>query len=265
MTTLTGLQSAGSVNRARRDTTISALFWLALLGSWQLYSTQVPAYQLPGPLVVGQSMLAFITDPLLARELGVTIFHILAAILISFLVGGSIAFLPSAAPVTRLLVDGRITPFLNSFSGLGWLFLAILWFGINSVTVIFTVSVVLIPFAIINLRTGLQEMDRDLTELGRSLSRSRLRHFVKLTVPMMLPYVFTTLRTSFGVSWKVVLTSELFGGSSGIGYILNVAWQRFDTPMVFAVIVYIVVFVAFAEHFFFRPIQKAIGGRNGNG
>jgi NitT/TauT family transport system permease protein len=254
MTTLTGLQSAGSVNRARRDTTISALFWLALLGSWQLYSTHVPAYQLPGPLVVGQSMLAFITDPLLARELGVTIFHILAAILISFLVGGSIAFLPSAAPVTRLLVDGRITPFLNSFSGLGWLFLAI-----------FTVSVVLIPFAIINLRTGLQEMDRDLTELGRSLSRSRLRHFVKLTVPMMLPYVFTTLRTSFGVSWKVVLTSELFGGSSGIGYILNVAWQRFDTPMVFAVIVYIVVFVAFAEHFFFRPIQKAIGGRNGNG
>ena len=40
----------------------------------------------------------------------------------------------------RTLVDGRITPFLNAFSGIGWLFLAILWFGIDSTTVVRDVS-----------------------------------------------------------------------------------------------------------------------------
>ena len=67
-------------------------------------------------------------------------------------------------------VDQRLTPFLNSFSGVGWLFIAILWFGINSFTVIFAVTMVLVPFAIINLRTGLTEMDAEILELGTSLT-----------------------------------------------------------------------------------------------
>ena len=89
--------------------------------------------------------------------------------------------------------------------------MAILWFGIDSGTVIFTVAMVLTPFAIVNLRTGLLELDRDLLELGRSIHRSRFREFKKIVVPMLAPYGFATLRTSFGVSWKVVLTAELFG------------------------------------------------------
>ena len=81
---------------------------------------------------------------------------------------------------------------------------------------------ILIPFATINIRTGLNELDADMIEMGRSLSRSRALRFIKLLVPMLLPYVFATLRTSFGVSWKVVLTAELFGGNAGVGYLLNV-------------------------------------------
>ena len=40
-------------------------------------------------------------------------------------------------------------------------------------------------------------------------------------MPMLFPYAFATLRISFGVSWKVVLTAELFGGSGGMGYMLT--------------------------------------------
>ena len=240
---------------------VSALFWLAVLGTWQLYSQSVPAYQLPGPLPVAARMADFFQEVALARQLLISVGHVAAAMAIAFLVGAFLAVLPHAVPAFALLVDNRLTPFLNAFSGIGWLFLAILWFGINSFTVVFAVTMILIPFAIINLRTGLQEMDRELLEMGLSLTRSPVRRFLRLGVPLLTPYAFATMRTAFGVSWKVVLTAELFGGSGGVGNLLNTARFEFDTEMIFAVIVFILLFVAAAELVLFRPVQRALDRR----
>lgn len=254
-----------AARRRTTETVTSVLFWAAALGVWHLYSLTVPAYQLPGPAAVFARMADFATEADLALQLGISLGHVAAAMAIAFAVGSALAVLPSALPATRRLVDGRLTPFLNAFSGIGWLFLAILWFGINSTTVIFAVTMVLTPFAIINLRTGLSELDRELLELGESLTRSPLRRFVRLTLPMLAPYAFATLRTSFGVAWKVVLTAELFGGSGGIGYLLNTARQEFDTETIFAVIVFILLFVALAEIVAFRPAQRALDRRYARG
>ncbi|MEM8855500.1 MAG: ABC transporter permease subunit [Pseudomonadota bacterium] len=240
---------------------VSVLFWAAALGIWHYYSLSVPPYQLPGPIPVFSRMADFFQEWALARQLFISIGHVGAAIIIAFLIGAGLAVLPNAFPAFRLLVDNRLTPFLNAFSGIGWLFLAILWFGINSFTVIFAVTMILIPFAIINLRTGLQEMDRELLEMGQSLTRSPVRRFIKLGIPMLMPYAFATLRTAFGVSWKVVLTAELFGGSGGVGNLLNTARFEFDTEMIFAIILFILIFVAFAELVVFRPIQRVLDKR----
>ena len=240
-------------------------FTLAALGVWWIYSLFVPIYQLPGPLDVALRMGAFVTDPLLARHLALSLGHVAAAMLISFAVGVAIAMTARYVHCSRLLIDSIATPFVNAFSGIGWLFLGIIWFGVSSVTVIFAVTMVLLPFAIINVRTGLREADAEVEELGRSLTRSAFRRFSKITMPALLPYLVATLRTSFGVSWKVVLTAELFGGSAGVGYLLNVARQEFDTPTIFAIIGFIIVFVATAEKAFFAPVQRRIAARYGHG
>jgi NitT/TauT family transport system permease protein len=233
----------------------------AALLAWYVYSLFVPAYQVPGPVAVAQRMLGFVTDPLLALQLGISLAHVGAAIALAFGIGAAAAFCAHYLPLTRLLIDSRITPFLNAFSGIGWLFLGILWFGINHTTVVFAVTMILIPFTIINLRAGLAELDAELIELGSSLTRAPVALMSKVIVPMLVPYMFATLRISFGVSWKVTLTAELFGGNSGVGYVLNVARQEFDTETIFAVILFILLFVAFTEVFMFRPLQRRLDRR----
>jgi NitT/TauT family transport system permease protein len=233
----------------------------AALLAWWVYSLFVPAYQIPGPVVVARRMLAFVTDPLLALQLGISLMHAASAIALAFLIGAALAFCAHFVPVTRLLIEGRITPFLNAFSAIGWLFLGILWFGLDDTTVIFAITMILIPFSAINLRAGLNELDNELIELGLSLSRARRRRLLKLILPMMVPYIFAALRVSFGVAWKVTLTAELFGGNAGIGYLLNVARQEFDTETIFAVILFILLFVACAEVFVFRPLQRRLDRR----
>ncbi len=240
---------------------ISLVFWASFIGVWHAYSLQVPAYQLPGPGLVARTMLTILSDANMSRQILLSLIHISSAMVIAFIIGSCIAILPSLHPVSAHFVDQRLTPFLNSFSGVGWLFIAILWFGINSFTVIFAVTMVLVPFAIINLRTGLLEMDIEILELGKSLTRTKLKNFRKLVMPMLYPYAFATLRISFGVSWKVVLTAELFGGSGGMGYMLNKARQEFETEIIFALIAYMIAFVIASELIVFNRVQKSLDKR----
>jgi NitT/TauT family transport system permease protein len=236
-------------------------FTVAVLALWWIYAQFVPAYLLPGPLSVAGRMAAFVTTAQLSLQLLISLGHVAAAMALSFLAGAALAFAAHYVFALRKLIDARITPFLNAFSGIGWLFLAILWFGIDSTTVIFAVTMILIPFATINLRTGLIELDAELMELGQSLTHSRLVRFAKLMVPMLVPYGFAALRTSFGVAWKVTLTAELFGGNAGVGYLLNVARQEFETETIFAIILFILIFVACVETLFFRPLQRRLDRR----
>lgn len=236
-------------------------FTAGLFALWWLASFVVPAYMLPGPGITLRRMAEFLTDPLLTVQLVASLAHVVAALAIAFVVGAMLAFAAHLLPVTRPAIDARATPFLNAFSGIGWLFLAIIWFGNNSTTVIFAVSMVLIPFATINLRAGLNELDLDLLELGRSLTRAALPRFLTLTVPMLVPFAFATIRIGFGVAWKVVLTAELFGGNVGVGYLLNAARQEFDSETIFAVILFILIFVTAMEVLVFRPLQRRLDRR----
>ena len=248
-----------------RATLFAHGFTLAFLLVWWGYSQIVPVYQLPGPWLVAQRVVSFVLDSEDLAQLALSLMHVTIAIAIAFVLGCFLAALAYWVWPLRLLIDGRLTPFLNAFSGIGWLFLAILWFGLNSVTVIFSVTLILLPFTIINVRAGLQELDGELIELGRSLSRSPWRGVIKIVIPLLVPYLFAALRNSFGVAWKVVLTAELFGGNAGVGYLLNIARQQFDTESIFAIIAFILIFVACAEIILFRPIQRSLDRRFARG
>jgi ABC-type nitrate/sulfonate/bicarbonate transport system permease component len=251
--------------RRGRATLLAHVFTVAFLLVWWGYSQIVPVYQLPGPWLVAQRIVSFLRDSEEMKQLALSLMHVSVAIAIAFVVGCALAALAHWVAPLRLLIDGRITPFLNAFSAIGWLFLAILWFGLDSFTVIFAVTLILVPFTVINVRAGLQELDRDLLELGNSLTRSAARRAIKIVFPLLLPYLFAALRNSFGVAWKVVLTAELFGGNAGVGYLLNVARQQFDTETIFAIIIFILVFVALAEIVLFRPVQRHLDRRFARG
>jgi NitT/TauT family transport system permease protein len=118
---------------------------------------------------------------------------------------------------------------------------------------------VLIPFAIINMREGLETLDRELLEMATSFTRSRWREFTKIVLPGLMPFVFATLRISFGVSWKVALAAELFGGRTGLGYLFSMAQQNFDLRLVLVVIIVIIAFVYGTDRLVFVPLQARFG------
>ena len=96
---------------------ISSVFWAAFVGAWYCYSLQVPAFQLPGPGSVGAKMLEILSDANMSRQILLSLTHISTAMIVAFMIGSCIAILPITRPVCAHFVDQRLTPFLNSFSG----------------------------------------------------------------------------------------------------------------------------------------------------
>ena len=136
------------------------------LAAWQAASFIAPSYLLPSPVQVAQRLWVFVTSTRDLGHLGASLYHVATAIAISFVIGSLLALIPYYVPVLRFAIERRIGPFLNAFSAIGWTLLSIMWFGVTPLTVIFAISAVLVPFALVNMSAGLANLDRETLEMA---------------------------------------------------------------------------------------------------
>jgi ABC-type nitrate/sulfonate/bicarbonate transport system permease component len=244
---------------ARRLATI-AFVMLVFIG-WQVYSAYMPPVLIPSPARVLQRFVELWTDPRYVAYAVASLIHVTAAVAISFTLGVAIALIGHYFAIFDLAIYGRLAPFLNSFSGLGWAFLALIWFGVNESAVIFATSAALLPFAIFNAGAGLRELNQEIIEMGTSFSRSSRRQIFWIILPMMFPYLFATIRLCFGIGWQIVLAAELLCGSPGLGTLINIARLRYWTDMVFAVAALILIVVYLTDRVLFAAIQRRLRKR----
>lgn len=242
---------------------VAAAALAAFALGWLIASARLPAYVLPPPGEVAWAVVDFFSSPRKLGHLGATLRNIGLAIALSFALGSVLAFVAHYARWSEPAIHRRLSPFVNSFPGVGWTLLAVIWFGVSMTTVVFAVSVVLLPFALINLREGLNALDRELGEMARSFTRTQRRAVAAVVVPAMAPFAFATLRIMFGVAWKVTLTAELFGGNQGLGYMINLARQDFDTATIFVVILFVIASVYSADRLLLAPAERALARRFG--
>lgn len=235
------------------------VFLLAVIGAWQIYSAAMPPVLIPSPGRVATRFVTMWSSAGFLAYAGATAFHVMLSILIAFTAGLSIALVAHFAPVLQAAVYERLAPFLNAFPGIGWAFLALIWFGINSKAVIFSSAAAMLPLAVINLGAGLRELNRETMEMSLSFSRHTGRRVRRVLLPMLFPYMFATLRLCFGVSWQIVLVVELLCGAPGLGAVISVARQRYWTDMIFAVVLLILAVVFLIDRLLLAKLQDRIG------
>jgi NitT/TauT family transport system permease protein/sulfonate transport system permease protein len=233
-------------------------FTLGVLVLWEILSWHTPDYLLPSPLSVARSLAWLLGTPAGLVQVGASLFHVGLSMLLAFIAGTAIALVPYYLGWLRPAIDSRFTPFVNSFPGIGWTLLAIIWLGLGMSTVIFAVTIILLPFMIINIREGVRTVDAELIEMTKSFGSNRWLDFIFIVLPTLFPFMFAAARVSFGVSWKVALTAELFGGSRGLGYTMNIARQELEISQIFAVIALIVIIVFLSNRLVFDPLQRTL-------
>src|SRR2546421_4356648 len=206
---------------------------VAIVATWWLLSVRYGAYVLPSPLAVLHGLGDVLRTGEIWRHTGAS----LARIAVGF--GGAVAvavllgLLAFVSPLARGVVHDLLAV-LNSTSVFVWIVISIIWFGLSNWAPIFTTFMITLPVVASNLVEGVESVDRRLLEMGDVYRLSGRQKFTAIVVPSTLPYLIAGMKIGFGLALKVSVVAEIFGVTSGIGYIMNYSREILATQMVFA-------------------------------
>ncbi|HEX9445809.1 MAG TPA: ABC transporter permease [Candidatus Binatia bacterium] len=113
----------------------------------------------------------------------------------------------------------------------------ILVFGIqlaSKVALVFTIAVFPI---MINTQAGILSVEKNLLEVASSFRASRRQIFFKVQMPAAIPFILSGLRLGVGRALTGVVVGELFFATAGLGFVISIAAQGFDTARVFVGVV----------------------------
>jgi NitT/TauT family transport system ATP-binding protein len=231
-------------------------FIVAMVLAWYVYSKFVPEFIIPNPLNVLRVTGELFFSPRYMWDTYTSFLRVVISVALSLGIAGAVVCAGWYVPALRLLVANRIIPILNAFPSLGWAILAVIWFGVNTTSVLFVEVAILLPFAMINLWEGMKALDAETLEMARSFTKTPFQILRRIILPLLFPFIFSAVRMSYGVAWKVALIAELFGAQTGLGHLLDIASQNFDTTLVFAVIIALIILVIGVERLIFDPIER---------
>jgi NitT/TauT family transport system permease protein len=89
--------------------------------------------------------------------------------------------------------------------------------------------------------TGIRSVDRNLLELMKSTSASKLDIFTKIEMPSALPMLFAGFKTGITLAVIGAVVGEFVGANAGLGYLTIYASGLMDTAQVFVAILQLTV------------------------
>jgi NitT/TauT family transport system permease protein len=234
---------------------------VALLAIWAVAAHLMNDHEvLPGPLVIGETIVFDLTHPGLEGKsayfhIGITLARIFMAFTASMLAGIGIGLAMGLSTIVeRALL--AVIPLMLTMPTILMVFLAVMWFGYSEAGGLVAVMAVVTPYVSVNIFEGTRAMDKSLIEMGVTFKAQRSLLIRKVYLPQLMPYIFSAFRYAFGVTWKIVALAETFGLKYGIGYMFFFWFEQFNMEQVLAWIIMFVVLMLILEHAVFARLES---------
>ncbi len=218
---------------ARRLRLPTFVVFAAVVVVWEVFARRWGAYVLPAPGSVLAGLGTVVQSGELWTHTGASLYRILVgfggALGVAILMGLASFLWGSARVVVR-----DLTTVLNATSVFVWIVVSLIWFGLTDLAPIFTTFMITVPVLAANVVEGVESVDRRLLEMGQVYRLSGWQKFRAIVIPSTIPHLVAGMKVGFGLALKVSVVAEIFGVTSGIGYIMNYSREILATQMVFA-------------------------------
>jgi NitT/TauT family transport system permease protein len=228
---------------------------IGLLLLWKVVSLFFLPTFLPSPAELLGRVVSIFTNRSAYPIVGKTLERVLAGLVLSMLAGASIGLVMGLRRSMASFLDSWIMVLLT-FPAISWAFLSVLWFGISDIAPIFTIVLIVFPYVTMNVWEGTKAMDKELTDMATVFRASRSLRLRKVLIPQLMPYLFSSLRISFALSWKIALVSEAFGAGRGVGKELIYWFQGTRVDMMLAWGTSFMLLMVFIEVIVLRQWEK---------
>lgn len=224
------------------QTLLSVAVFIGVLIAWAAYVRLMGLSPLilPGPYAVWESLVENTANGLLPMHAWTT----LTEILLGFLLGSALGIFLGVITAQSELMRAILGPYILASQAMPKLALApimVVWLGFGiAPKVVITALVCFFPL-LENTIIGLTSANPYQLELFRALTAKGWQTFLKLRVPNALPVIFAGLRVAITLAVVGAVVGEYVGANRGLGALVIVTQGSFDTPLMFAVFVYLTV------------------------
>lgn len=207
---------------------LGILFPITIVFVWHLFSKGEASYKVPSINIIWDGLVDFAfgsnNKSSYSSQL---IVHLLASIKrvgigfsIAAVIGIPLGFLTGRIKKLQRLIDPTINA-LKAVPGIGWLPIAIVWFGVGEKNTLFLMSLASFFPIYLNTQIGAKQVSPILVRAARMLGAKNVKLFTTVIFPAAFPSVVVGLRIGLGVSWAYLVLGEMTGVNMGIGAVMS--------------------------------------------
>ena len=115
---------------------------------------------------------------------------------------------------------------------LAWVPLAIVMFIATESAVIYLAFLASFFATALNTMLGVESIDESYVRAANCLGANKWQVFRHVIVPGALPFIFTGLQISIGVSWFSLVAAEMVSGQYGLGYVIITSFMMVRYPTI---------------------------------
>ena len=197
------------------------------------------------PLFIGQPSKIFVylyqsifVDHLLLKEAAWTLSETAAAFVLGSVAGIAFGLLFVLYEPLERFLDPLFSA-LNSLPRIALAPLFLLWFGLGPVSKIALGFSLTFFIVLYNTVAGARSVDSDWVILARMLGAGKARIFFKVTLVSAVPTIFSGLRLGLIYALLGVIGGEIIASQHGLGQLLSLLANTFETNGVFAVLFFL--------------------------
>jgi len=152
-----------------------------------------------------------------------------------------------------------LTSAFNPLPAIALLPLALIWFGLGDLSIIFVLVHSVLWAVALNTHSGFRSVSNTLRMVGRNYGLKGPRYIAKILIPAAFPSILTGLKIGWAFAWRTLIAAELvFGvssGKGGLGWYIYENKNMLDIPAVFAGLLTVILIGLIVENFIFRNVE----------
>lgn len=225
---------------------------------WELVSQTgtLDPHFVPPPTTVFGALVSIVMSGVLLEHAIVSLqrsgWGYLAAILLGIPLGFAVGWFRT--------FDRYIDPLLQTFRQLPTMALFpvfIVLLGIGEISKIAIIAKAAVWVVLLCTISGVKTVDPLLIKSARSMGISKFDMFWKVVLPSAIPSVFTGLKLGGTSALIVLVSAEMLGATSGLGYLLTEYQLTFQIPEMYAVIV-VMAILGLAVYYALSWLEKSV-------
>jgi NitT/TauT family transport system permease protein len=221
--------------RPNIELAIGVASFIAILLFWLLVAELgwIAPQFLPSPVAVLQAIYRLFAGQHFAADIGISIFRVWIAFILSALMAIPIGILMSSYRIVGAVTE-PVIDFIRYLPVPALVPLTLIWLGIGEMSKITLLWLGTFFQLVLLIADDARRVPKEYIETGRTLGANDRELMRDILLPAMLPSMVDNLRITLGWCWTYLIIAEIVAANSGIGFVIWSAKRYMKTPEVFA-------------------------------